>query len=149
MAERIAQHQARRPSHWTTLEEPLAVAAALRIAGSRYDVILIDCLTLWLTNLLFNKWTGAESREIIDQLEKIILPEVHHLSGLAREVPAQVIIVTNEVGLGLIPENFLGRLFRDLAGRANQIMAAVADEVYLTVAGIPLLIKGRGADSGR
>lgn len=126
MAARIAAHQARRGDGWVTLAEPLDLPGALAMTdgtGAR----LVDCLTLWLTNLMLAEadWQAAGSR-------------------LVAALPAQrspVILVTNEVGMGIVPDNALARTFRDAAGLLNQWVATAADDVYLAVCGLPLKVK--------
>ena len=125
MAARIALHRARRGASWVTVEEPLDLVPAL-IHGT--GPVLVDCLTLWLTNLMLagRDWeTEAEA-----------------LMALLPRLRRPVILVSNEVGLGLVPETPLGREFRDAAGLLNQGVAAVADTAALVVAGLPLLLKG-------
>ncbi|MBF7083057.1 bifunctional adenosylcobinamide kinase/adenosylcobinamide-phosphate guanylyltransferase [Desulfallas sp. Bu1-1] len=139
MAVRVRRHRERRPEGWKTVEETHNLANVLRStpAGS---VILIDCLTLWVTNLLLDESVpkpGATGEE----KEKYILDEVRDILGVARNNKHIVILVSNEVGYGLVPDNQLGRLFRDITGRVNQCIARVADRVFLVTAGIPLEIK--------
>jgi adenosylcobinamide kinase / adenosylcobinamide-phosphate guanylyltransferase len=126
MAARIAEHRARRVADWHTIEAPRDVAVALAAvpAGA---AVLIDCLTLWLTNVML---AGLEVEAEIIRLEQA-------LAG--RTGP--VILVANEVGLGIVPENALARRFRDVAGRLNQRLAQLADRVVLLVAGIPMQVK--------
>ncbi len=133
MEDRIAQHRKERGGGWDTIEEPLRMAEMLRSASGRYDIILIDCLTLWLSNLLL----GDEDME--KEMEVFI-------TVLAARQPSQVFIVSNEVGQGIVPDNALSRQFRDIAGRLNQKVARIADEVYLVTAGIPLMIKPKGRE---
>lgn len=132
MASRIARHRAFRPSHWKTLEAPLDVVAAVRSAES---LVLVDCVTLWISNLLHEyralEGTARETR---------ILGEVEALGTALRE--REAIAVTNQVGEGIVPETPLAREFRDLQGQANQILAREASRVVLLVAGIPLALKG-------
>lgn len=128
MAERIAAHRARRGAFWRTVEVPLALPAAIR-AESRGDrPVLVDCLTLWLTNVML---AGRE-----------IEPGVAALIAALREAAGPVVLVANEVGLGIVPETPLGRRFRDAAGRLNQEIAALADRVVFMAAGLPLVLKG-------
>jgi len=139
MAERIARHQKRRPKGWITIEEPLAVAAVFEstVAG---HTILLDCLTFFVSNVYFAKsrtWQGVE-------LEQAVAGELTALANAVGSCPAHVVIVTNEIGSGLVPETELGRKFRDWAGIANQMLADVCEEVYWVVSGIPVLIKGAG-----
>jgi adenosylcobinamide kinase/adenosylcobinamide-phosphate guanylyltransferase len=145
MAERVKQHRARRPAAWLTIEETLSLSRALEKVPEAVSVVIVDCLTLWLTNRLLQEWeaeagggTGAEA----GKLEKTILSELDAFLQLLQARPFQAVIVSNEVGCGIVPESELARAFRDLAGRANQLAAARADTVYLTVAGLPLLLKG-------
>mgnify|MGYP006247435665 FL=1 len=126
MEKRVAEHQARRGSEWQTLHAPLKLAEALSETDGK-GPCLVDCLTIWLNNLIFhNEDTIVATKELIKVLEQ-------------RSDP--VVLVTNEVGSGIVPENALARRFRDEAGRMNQIISQVADEVYLSVSGIPLQIK--------
>lgn len=126
MAERIASHQARRGTGWTTIEAPRDVAGALAAHGT--TPVLVDCLTLWLSNMLLaDADIDAEIAQLEDALAHAAVP---------------VVLVANEVGCGIVPDNALGRRFRDLQGLLNQRVAARADRVVLVVAGLPLTIKG-------
>jgi adenosylcobinamide kinase/adenosylcobinamide-phosphate guanylyltransferase len=131
MAQRIAQHQTRRSDQWTTIEEPVEMANVLLKWRGRTDCALVDCLTLWLSNLLLGR-DGNYAEEKVEQL----------LATLPR-LDFSVVVVGNEVGWGIVPDNPLARQFRDLAGWANQRVAAVANEVILMVAGIPMIVKPR------
>lgn len=131
MRQRIAKHQADRGRAWPrTLEEPLEIAPALREAVAENDIILVDCLTLWLSNLLGR---GDSDEEIMSTVDE--------LAAIMRNPRAMIILVGNEVGLGLVPEHPLGRRFRDLAGLTNQKLAAACDEVYFTIWGLPQKLK--------
>ena len=135
MGQRILQHQQRRGDAWHTIEEPLQLAQALTENDGAFNVILIDCLTLWLSNLLMlHEYLGEKAGGRI-------LEDVLHLAETLRGMTTPVIIVSNEVGMGIVPENRLARIFRDLAGQANQIIAAAADEAWLVACGIPLKLK--------
>lgn len=136
MHQRIERHQADRQGQgWRTVEEELRPMDVL--AGyPEAEVVLLDCLTLWISNLLFE----AEAPEYFT--EAMIVGLAGELVGAARQRQGVVIIVTNEVGLGIVPENSLARRYRDLVGRCNQTIAAAADQVDLVVCGIPLSIKG-------
>jgi adenosylcobinamide kinase/adenosylcobinamide-phosphate guanylyltransferase len=135
MDHRIAKHQQRRGDAWHAIEEPLQLAETLANYDGTYHAILIDCLTLWLSNMLMlHEYLGAKA-------EERILEDVLHLEETLRGMQTPVIIVSNEVGMGIVPENRLGRIFRDLAGQANQILAAAADEAWLVASGIPLKLK--------
>ena len=130
MAERIARHQATRSSEWETVEEPLDVEAWLAKHGSEYRTILFDCVTLWLSNLV-GMGLG----------ESAILTRAQTLLDRMRESRAHVIIVSNELGGGLVPADPSVRAFRDLSGRVNQCLATGVDEAYVVMAGIPLRMK--------
>jgi len=138
MRSRIAAHRAARPDHWDTLEEPLHLAGALRSVHHRYDTVLIDCLTLWVSNLLLDRQPGIASR---GNREERILSSTRELLDVCAGSHAHWIVVSNEVGLGVVPPSPLGRAFRDALGRVNQAVAARAGEVCLMVAGLPLQIK--------
>jgi adenosylcobinamide kinase/adenosylcobinamide-phosphate guanylyltransferase len=126
MAERIAAHQARRGAGWRTLETPRDVVGALTAHGT--TPVLVDCLTLWLANALL---AGAD-----------VDAEIERLEAALEQASAPLVLVANEVGFGIVPDNALGRRFRDLQGLLNQRIAARADRVVLVVAGLPLTIKG-------
>ncbi len=130
MTARIEAHRARRGDDWQTVEEPLAMAAKLAAHSGADIPILVDCLTLWLSNLM------AAGRNLDDDSDALI-------DALAA-APGPVVLVSNEVGQGLVPMNKLGRDFRDAAGVLNQRVAAAADAVALMVAGLPLPVKGHG-----
>jgi len=131
MAARIARHRGERPRHWTTLEAPLDVVAAVRSAEA---IVLVDCVTLWISNLLYEHRALERSSR-----EKKILDEVESLAAALRKPEA--FAVSNEVGEGIVPESPLAREFRDLQGQANQILAREATRVVLLVAGIPVTLK--------
>lgn len=138
MAERVKLHQKRRPKDWVTVEEEKDVLGVLS-RGGKEDVFLLDCATIWLTNLLLEHQHSEP--DISPDIKGTQIME--QVASLAKTVERglDLIVVSNEVGLGIIPEYPLGRLFRDLAGKANQVLAANADRVYLVVAGIPMEIK--------
>lgn len=130
MAARIARHRTARSADWETVEEPLEVEAWVAKKGSRYRTILFDCITLWLSNVI---GTGVK--------ESAVPARVGTLLERMRTVGARIVIVSNELGLGLVPAEPSARAFRELAGRVNQQIAAGADEVYLVVSGISLRLK--------
>jgi adenosylcobinamide kinase/adenosylcobinamide-phosphate guanylyltransferase len=132
MQQRINQHQKARGPEWQTVETPTALPGAVTSRNGKADVILIDCLTLWTSNLLLQ---GASQENI--------LTRGNALTKAIHDVSCSVIIVSNEVGAGVVPENRLARTFRDVAGLLNQKVAACADIVVWMVAGIPVPIKGR------
>lgn len=125
MRERIAHHAARRDEGWQTIEAPLAVAAALQQAGDM--PVLVDCLTLWLTNLMLGE---HDIETFVGELEAVL-----------KQRQGMTVLVANEVGYGIVPMDALARRFRDEAGRLNQRLAALADQVVLVVAGLPLSVK--------
>ncbi len=128
MAERIARHRATRPTAWRVVEEPIALAATLRAECAADRFVVVDCLTLWLSNLLVaDAPLESERAALLDALATL---------------PGRVLLVANEVGLGIVPENALGRRFRDLAGLLNQAVAARCDRVTLVAAGLPIVLKG-------
>ena len=138
MERRIAAHRARRPEGWDTLEEPLDLAGAAAPIMNRYDTVVIDCLTLWVSNLLLRHEADANA-------EQIILDAAGRLLELIARSAATWIAVSNEVGLGVVPAWPLGRTYRDALGRVNQLCAARAGRVYLMVAGLALELKELGA----
>jgi adenosylcobinamide kinase / adenosylcobinamide-phosphate guanylyltransferase len=137
MTARIERHRAARSSRWHTIEEPFAIVEVMERERGRYDGFLIDCLTLWLTNVLLRDARTA-SREI-EALIDVLGDNALKSDSLENAPP--VIFVTNEVGCGIVPENALAREFRDLAGTLNQRMASIAREVYWMAFGIPMRIK--------
>ena len=130
MQARIARHQQDRGPEWQTREEPLALAPVLRESNGRYGVILVDCLTMWLSNLLTRQESelDGERRRLGEVLQALYTP---------------VILVSNEVGWGIVPDNPLARRFRDVAGGLHQEIAALADVAVLVVSGLPVYLKGR------
>ncbi|ABO50431.1 adenosylcobinamide kinase [Desulforamulus reducens MI-1] len=140
MKRRVRLHQERRPDAWDTREEPIKVTQVINELGDSYDVILLDCLTLWITNLLLENQNINEAH--LAEKEKQILQEASELALVCSKTNATVIVVSNEVGLSIVPEYPLGRVFRDISGLANQIFAQRASEVYFVAAGLPLSLKG-------
>lgn len=137
MTARIRKHkEARESSYWHTIEEMIDIAGALR-ASEESQVILLDCLTLWINNILYEAEQGGESLD-----EEAIGALCREVLDVCAGLPGTVIFVTNEVGMGIVPENPASRLYRDIAGRCNQIIASHADVVVFMISGIPLQIKG-------
>jgi adenosylcobinamide kinase/adenosylcobinamide-phosphate guanylyltransferase len=128
---RIEKHREERGEAFQTIEEPLDLAGALRALSDDVEVAVVDCLTLWLGNLMHHRGAGTEEH-----------PEVSELLQILDEPPCDLIFVTNEVGMGVIPENELARRFRDAAGRLNQEVAGRAGQVVLMVSGLPVHVKG-------
>ena len=139
MAKRIARHRNERPANWRTIEEPYDVGAAIWSGPAACPVVLIDCLTLLVTNHMLLYSECDEASMIEGNIEQVVAEMI----VAAKEATAEVIVVSNEVGLSIVPEYPLARLFRDVAGRANQRLAAAADRVVFMVAGIPMVIKGK------
>lgn len=137
MTERIARHRSRRGGVWQTIEEPLLLPPTLARIDGEHRAILVDCVTIWLSNLLLSR-EGTQTES-----EEYVLAHLHSLCACLREMVTPVILVTNEVGMGIVPDNQLARLFRDIAGQANQQLAAAADELHVVISGIPLQLKGR------
>jgi adenosylcobinamide kinase/adenosylcobinamide-phosphate guanylyltransferase len=127
MTGRIKHHQVRRGSSWQTIEAPLDLVSVLRASDAADRFILIDCVTVWINNLMFR--------------QRATEAEIAALCSAISSVRGRVVVVSNEVGSGIVPDNALARAFRDEAGRANQALAAAADEVVLVVAGLPLTLK--------
>ena len=130
MRARVSHHQAQRPGHWHLAEEPLALAAALQRHAVHDHCVLVDCLTLWLTNLLCAEDEARLRTEVVALLD--VLPAL----------PGQIILVSNETGLGVVPLGELTRRYCDEAGRLHQAVAQCCERVILTVAGLPLNLKG-------
>ena len=136
MRRRIRRHQEARPKDWDTVEEPTALASAIRVAR-QYHVVLVDCLTLWVNNLLYDAGQRGS-----DMDEESLARCCQQVLAACSEHPGTVVFVSNEVGMGIVPENAQARLFRDLLGRCNQMVAAAADRVVLMVCGIAVPVKG-------
>jgi adenosylcobinamide kinase/adenosylcobinamide-phosphate guanylyltransferase len=130
MKKRMELHREERGEEWTTHEEPLEIAGLLGRLSSEYDVAILDCLTLWLSNAMHAK------KDVEKEIDKL----VESLSEAKGSI--NLYVVSNEVGMGIVPENEMAREFRDHAGRLNQKVAAVADEVFLMASGIPVKLKG-------
>jgi adenosylcobinamide kinase/adenosylcobinamide-phosphate guanylyltransferase len=127
---RVAKHQQERSRHWHTVEAPIHLPETIVEAGGEASVLLVDCLTLWISNLLMEKHDSTQ-----------ILNQVRSLTRAIASAACPVILVSNEVGTGIVPENKLARLYRDLVGSANQAVAECVDQVVWMVAGIPVTVK--------
>ncbi len=136
MQQRVAKHRSERPPHWQTLELSLAVAQGYRQSGLKPAVVLLDCLTLLVSNVILAECPGEEIEA--ERAMAAVDHELDALLELIKQDSAQWIIVSNEAGMGLVPPYPLGRVYRDALGIANQRLAAIADQVFLMVAGIPL-----------
>ncbi len=131
MRRRVARHQQQRGAGWVTLEYPLDAAAGLRQAAATAQVAVLDCVTIWLSNLMAG---GLDADALLERAGA--------LACLLRQPPLPVAVVTNELGMGIVPATPLGRAFRDVAGEANQILAKACRDVLLVVCGLPLPLKG-------
>jgi adenosylcobinamide kinase/adenosylcobinamide-phosphate guanylyltransferase len=127
MADRIARHRAERGARWQTVEAPLDLAAAIKGKSRPGNVLLVDCLTLWASNLMF--------------AERDIAQAISELTSALAKAPGKIVLVSNEVGLGIVPDNALARRFRDMAGEVNQSVARSADSVLFVAAGLPIVLK--------
>ncbi|MDC9823166.1 bifunctional adenosylcobinamide kinase/adenosylcobinamide-phosphate guanylyltransferase [Devosia sp. ZB163] len=134
MAERVRLHRQQRGPGFATIEEPLQLSAALLTAARQHDAILVDCLTLWITNMI------VANRNVAGAVDELI-------ATLGQITDSKVILVSNEVGLGIVPDNAMARMFRDLAGSAHQRIAEICDDVYFVVAGLPMVLKGSPPDA--
>ena len=130
MRQRVAKHQRERSENWTTVEEPLLLPEAILEHSSKADVVLVDCLTLWLSNLLME--TNDEAK---------LEGKISQLTNALKNATCPLILVSNEVGTGIVPENNLARKYRDFTGHANQTAAKAAGKVIWMVAGIPVKVK--------
>jgi len=142
MAARIAHHRERRPSHWRTVEEATALAATLRKLCAPDRIVLVDCLTLWLCNLMFSCHQDYPEVGPIDLTPQFITERAALLDWLDAPAEGEVIFVSNEVGMGIVPYGAISRAYSDQAGRLNQDVAARCDRVLFVAAGLPLVLKG-------
>ncbi|HXX33216.1 MAG TPA: bifunctional adenosylcobinamide kinase/adenosylcobinamide-phosphate guanylyltransferase [Thermodesulfobacteriota bacterium] len=131
MAQRIAHHKKMRSPEWETIEEPVEIVDKIRRYGDEVEVILLDCITLWLSNLLMRRKGDSE-----------IMKEISALIDTLQEKQTSLIFVSNEVGMGIVPADPLSRRFRDLSGMTNQKIAEAADTAIFMVSGIPIFLKG-------
>ena len=135
MEERVRRHRERRGEEWHAIEEPLHLSQALERCDGKYNVVLVDCVTLWISNLLFAY--GEAGRDCEERIQE----DVQRLKSTLHGMVTPVILVSNEVGHGIVPDNRLARQFRDIAGITNQLLATAADEVHVLISGIPLKLK--------
>ena len=143
MKQRIAKHKAQRPSEWKTLEEYKNLDSAISKHIQGKEAVLLDCITIMITNLMFDEnydWDSL-TRDEVQEIENSIQHQIERLISLSKMSEVTFVIVTNELGLGIVPATALSRDFRDIAGRMNQLIARAADEVYFCVSGIPMKIK--------
>lgn len=143
MAARIARHRASRPAHWSVVEAPTGLAAALLTHASPGRFLVVDCLTLWLSNLLLTVDDGARAA-LPDALPDLFVGECAQLLDTLPVLPGRIALVANEVGWGVVPLGRLSRTFVDEAGRLNQALGRVCERVTLVAAGLPLSLKRDG-----
>ena len=141
MRDRVEKHRASRPSAWVTIEAPRNIARSLGKGRNEERVILIDCITFLVSNLLLEAGGGEDDNPFDEQIEAVILAEIEALLEYIVKTDADFLLVSNEVGMGLVPPYALGRAYRDLLGRANQVLAAAADDVFFLVAGGSMQMK--------
>lgn len=135
MVARIARHRDDRPRHWRAIEEPLEITERIKSKVPAGGKVLVDCVTIWLSNFMWEERDAAR-----DAREQSVLRKVEDFAAIARD--RDVVAVSNEVGGGVVPDNPVGRAFRDLQGSVNQLLARKADQVVLVIAGLPLTLKG-------
>ncbi len=141
---RIENHRVDRPESWRTLEVPVNIANGIEQKVGDAEVVLIDCITLLVSNIMLGDERGfSDSNEIdVDAITRRVETEIESIKDTIDRMNTTFIIVSNEVGLGLVPENRHARIYRDVLGRANQLMAECADEVYFMISGISMKVKG-------
>jgi len=141
MARRVAHHQSRRPADWRSIEAPIHLAATLQACAQASTCIVVDCLTLWLTNLFLSGRAAAQAEAGVAIDCALLAGETASLLEVLPTLPGRVLLVSNEVGAGIVPMHPVSRLFADEHGRLNQRVAALSARVTLTVAGLPLELK--------
>ncbi|WP_028578792.1 bifunctional adenosylcobinamide kinase/adenosylcobinamide-phosphate guanylyltransferase [Desulfogranum japonicum] len=145
MEERVRRHRQQRPDHWTTYEESCAPSSVFPLFDNTVDAVLLDCLTVLTTNLILQEqgmdWEAPDQVKL-NAIEDRVMLEIENLLAACSRFSGKVFLVTNEVGLGIVPASPLSRFFRDCSGRVNQCVAARADMVYMVISGIPVKIKG-------
>jgi adenosylcobinamide kinase/adenosylcobinamide-phosphate guanylyltransferase len=148
MRQRVAKHRAERPSPWKTLEAPRAIAQLLALEQGQWKVILLDCITFLVANHLMEEagpgddpFDDPKADPFAGRIEAGVVAEIEGLIAYVQEKDVEMLVISNEVGMGVVPPYELGRAYRDILGRANQILARYADEVLLLVAGIPMKVK--------
>ncbi|MBI2852061.1 MAG: bifunctional adenosylcobinamide kinase/adenosylcobinamide-phosphate guanylyltransferase [Chloroflexi bacterium] len=141
MRRRIEAHRKSRPGEWRTLEAATQVGSQIRENLDGAQTVIVDCITMLVSNVFGKHFDVSGQISDAALIEKDVIAEIHELIDCCNRTMASFIIVTNEVGLGLVPENAMGRLYRDLLGKANQLLAERADEVYFMVSGLPVRVK--------
>jgi adenosylcobinamide kinase / adenosylcobinamide-phosphate guanylyltransferase len=147
MTERIERHKRQRGKEWDTYEEPMKIAEVMKELYGNYSALVLDCLTLWLSNLFMKTQSKGYGLPAIETEIQELLDSLRQFKSSVAGVPGSgfcsLYIVSNEIGMGIVPENETARKFRDMAGMLNQKIAEVSDEVYMLVAGIPMKMKGK------
>lgn len=149
MERRIVKHRQSRPDTWRTLEQPLRTGNAIQVCELLPKVVLVDCLTLLVSNVLLENESDLDRPEGIAAIEDRMHAEVEDLIAVAKNHGSHLIVVSGEVGMGLVPENALGRLFRDMLGWSNQQLSASANSTYIMVAGLPVNVSSLGCSVQR
>jgi len=143
MKDRIEKHRSQRGIQWTTYERSLFLEKYVQEILENHDYVLLDCITMYISNIMFSQKYDYEdvSMDIVNMIENKIKASVKEILQIAKKVKGNIVIVSNEIGMGIVPDNKLSRIYRDYVGRANQMCAQEADEVYLVVSSIPVKIK--------
>nr|WP_312985637.1 bifunctional adenosylcobinamide kinase/adenosylcobinamide-phosphate guanylyltransferase [Clostridioides sp.] len=144
MADRVKKHREQRSSEWDTYEIYKDVHKEIQIIGSKYRTVILDCITLLVNNLMFDYSLDIEnmSTDEIDKMKEYIYDQIEKLMAEIRNTDLYFVFVTNELGMGVMPDNKLSRIYTDIAGKVNQYIAKMSDEVFFVVSGIPMKIKG-------
>ena len=143
MKDRIKKHKNSRPSIWKTYELPVNISNSIKKISDECDIVILDCITVFISNIIFEDdldWENITFEEI-DLIEKKIIDEINKIIIEARKNDLDMIIITNEIGSGIVPDNKLSRVYRDIAGRVNQLLSKLSDNVYLSVSGLELKLK--------
>lgn len=143
MKDRIKKHQNSRPSEWETYELPYNISNSIKEISESCDIVILDCITVFISNILFREkidWDEI-SHNKIDELENSIIKEINLIIKKAKENSLSMVIITNEIGSGIVPGNRLSRIYRDIAGRINQLLSKLSDNVYVSISGLPLKLK--------
>lgn len=143
MKDRIKKHQDSRPKEWKTYEIYKDIYSIVEDLDKNHDTVILDCLTLMINNLMFTYGIDVDkaTTEEVNEIEEYIKDQVEKLLKAVKDTDLYFLIVTNELGMGIVPENKLSRIYRDFVGRANQLIAKYSDEVYFVVSGIPMKVK--------
>ena len=143
MKDRIKKHKSSRPSIWKTYELPVNISNSIKAISNECDIVILDCITVFISNIIFEDdldWENITFEEIY-LIEKRIIDEINKIIVDARKNDLDMIIITNEIGSGIVPDNKLSRVYRDIAGRVNQLLSKLSDNVYLSVSGLELKLK--------